>query len=286
MLLSIYRVGFFIGKIFPLKVCYVLAEVIGRLYFIFAVKTREALRENLRVVLGPDISLKELDKHVVGVFVNFGKYLADFFKLCEVTKKQIEENVEIKGVHHIDEALRMNKGVILFSAHLGNWELGAAVIAALGYSLNAVILEHENKNINDLFTRRRQGYNVNGIPMGIKVKQCFRVLKNNQSLAIVGDKDYSGSSQCVEFFGKEALMPKGAAVIGFKTGAPIVVVTLVRKKDDTFFLQIEEPIICKKEDNYDKGVKFLMRACLSKIEERIRAYPDQWYVFDKIWKLQ
>jgi len=286
MLLSLYRAGFFLGRVLPLKACYVLAEIVGRIYFIFSDKDKDALRKNLRVVLGPDIDDKELDAHVLKVFINFGKYLADFFKFQKVTKEQMDRDIEIEGQHHLDEAMTLNKGVILLSAHIGNWELGGAAVAALGYRINAIVLTHKDKKINDLFSGRRSDYNVNGIPLGIRIKQCFKVLKDNQMLAIVVDKDYSGSNECVEFFGREALMPKGAAAISLRTRSPIVVVTMTRKADDTFRLRFAKPIIYESSGDHAGDMKCLMRKYLEVVEAQILECPDQWYVFEKIWKPQ
>jgi KDO2-lipid IV(A) lauroyltransferase len=169
------------------------------------------------------------------------------------------------------------------SPHLGNWELGAAIVAALGYTTSAIVLEHKDKRINDFFTRRRTDKRVKNIPLGIQLKKCFGVLGNNEILAIAGDKDYTSSGNLVDFFGRKALMPKGAAFFSLKTGAPIVVTSCVRKKDNTFRLTFEEPIKPQLTGERGKDIRILMGEYLSLFERRIREHPDQWYAFQKIW---
>jgi len=284
MLYSLYKFGSFLSRILPIKVCYFLAEVIARLYFRVARCDKGFLRENLKVVLGDGVGQAELDRHVRKVFINFAKYLADFFKFSKLTEEDIYKCAEVVGRDHLDECLARGKGAVLLSAHLGNWELGGAAVSAMGYPLNAIVLEHADKRINGFFSRRRERNNLKTIPLGIKVKQCFKALAGNEFLAIVGDKDYSGSNRYVKFFGKKTYMPKGAAVISLRTGAPIVVTTVVRKKDDTFRLAFEQPIFFDGSGDADRDVELLMRQYLEKIEKYIYQYPDQWYAFNRIWK--
>lgn len=284
MLYVLYRVAFFLTNTLSIRAGYALATAAARIYFMFSGKDKKALRENLRMVLGGRTSPAVIDAHVMGVFKNFAKYLADFFRFSKMSEDYVLEHIELEGVHHVDECLSEGKGAIMVSAHLGNWELGGAVVAALGYPISAIVLEHEDKRINDLFVRQRAINDMKIINIGMQLKQCFKVLRSNELLAIMGDKDYTGNTECVEFFGKKAFLPKGAAVLSLKTGAPIVVCALVRKEDDTFKFQFERPIKHERTGDHDNDVKGLMRMYLAVFERYIRERPDQWYVFGKIWK--
>ncbi len=284
MLYRLYVAGIFRARMMPRRICYLIAVVIARVYFIFSRKDKQALRENLRVVLEKGTNPAVIDSHVIGVFRNFAKYLADFFRLSRLSRKYIRKHIEIKGLHYLDDCLSEGSGAILLTAHLGNWELGGAVIGVLGYPISALVLEHKDKRINDFFARRRFNNDVRGIPLGVKVKQCFKVLKSNEVLAIVGDKDYTGSNECAEFFGKKARLPKGAAVLSLKTGAPIILIFVVREKNNTYKIHLNEPIKYEPTGDYDGDVKTLMGRYLSGFEKYIREYPDQWYAFERIWK--
>ncbi|MFH1552128.1 MAG: lysophospholipid acyltransferase family protein [Candidatus Omnitrophota bacterium] len=283
MLYILYRIGFFLARIMPLKACYFAGSLVAWVYFLFAEKDKEILRENLRMVLGKNTDADTIDKHVLEVFKNFAKYLADFFRFPRVTEDYVFENIEIEGREHMDACLAEGNGVILLSLHLGNWELGGAVVAALKYPISAIVLKHANKRINDFFTRQRSINNLKAIPVGLQIKECFRVLRKNEALAIAGDKDYTSGGIYVDFFGRKAVMPKGPAVFSLKTSAPIVVCVLTRKKDDTFRFCFEEPIRYEPTGEYDKDVRALMEKYLAVFEKHIRENPDQWYAFKKIW---
>ena len=98
MLYLLYRIGFFLGRILPIKALYVAASVSAYLYFVFSEKDKSALRKNLRIILGEGVPQKEVDGHVLRVFINFAKYLADFFKFSKVDEKYIRENIELNGL--------------------------------------------------------------------------------------------------------------------------------------------------------------------------------------------
>ena len=283
MLYPFYIAGFFIAKLLPLRLSYFLASCVSRACYFLSRSKKNALRKNLKVVLGPGAPKKEIDRYAVSVFTNFGKYLVDFLRFSKFSGDYISKNVKIEGIHHIDECLAGGKGALIISAHMGNWELGGAIVAAQGYSLNAIVLEHRDKRVNDFFIRQRAINGLKAIHIGIRLKQCFRVLKDNELLAIVIDKDYTDSSTSVRFFGKEARMPKGAAVFALRTGAPIIVCILTREKDDTFKLRFEEPIRYEPTGDAEKDIKILMEKYLAVFEKYIKEYADQWYVFQKIW---
>ena len=285
MLYPLYLCGYSLGKTLPIRACYFLAELFATLYFVLARKDRKILRENVAVVLGGDVGKDVIDAHVLSILKNFAKYIADFFKTAGMPKEEILDLVKVKNQHYLDEALAEGNGAILFTAHLGNWELGGAVVAALGYPISAIVLEHQNEKVNTFFTRNRSVNDVKGIPVGFAVKRCFKVLRANEVLAIVGDKDFTGGGKQYDFFGRKAVMPKGAAVLSIKTGAPILGCFVIRQPDDTFVVEFTQPVKHEQTGDFDSDVDNFMKDHLLKLLEKyITDYPDQWYIFEETWQ--
>jgi KDO2-lipid IV(A) lauroyltransferase len=233
--------------------------------------------------MGPEATSEEIDTAMLNVFRNFAKYLVDFFKFPSLGSDYILKKIEREGFHYLDKCLSEGKGAIIVSAHLGNWELAGAAVAILGYPLSAIILEHKDKRINDFFTSRRTNNNMKVIPLGMQLKKCFTVVRSNELLAIVSDKDYTGDTEQVEFFGRKTCLPRGAAAFSIRTGAPILPCFMTRERADTFRLQFEEPIRYERSGDYDKDVRGLMERYVAVFERVIRAHPDQWYAFEKVW---
>ena len=296
MLYALYLTGFSLAKILPLRAGYVIAEAVARGYYFFSKRDKEAVKANLRVALGEDTKEAVLNRHALDVFRNFAKYLADFFKFSRFTREFIDSNVIVEGSEHLDECLSGGKGAVLVALHLGNWELGGAIMGPLRYPITAIALEHPDRKINNFFRkqrlknrmrsvplRQRSVDDLKSIPMNVQIKECFRVLHNNGLLVIVGDKDYTSTGIYVDFFGRKALMPKGPAAFSLKTGAPIVVSVLTREKGDKFKLCFEPPIRYAPTGDYEKDLRELMRMYIALFEKYVRNYPDQWYAFRKIW---
>ena len=80
---------------------------------------------------------------------NFSYYLVDFFRFSTLDYNFIEKYVTIEGKGYLDSLVAQGKKAVILSAHLGNYELGSALIALLGYKLCVLALTHEDKRVND-----------------------------------------------------------------------------------------------------------------------------------------
>ncbi|MFH1189419.1 MAG: lysophospholipid acyltransferase family protein [Candidatus Omnitrophota bacterium] len=281
----LYKIGIFMALILPKRVSYAAACALADVFYHVSPRDREAVAGNLARVFGTSDGDKDTRLPAREVFRNFAKYLVDFFMSSRMDADYLKRNVKVEGTRYIDEALSAGRGAILLSAHIGNWELGAAVTSMLGYPISAVVLTHKNKRINDFFTHQRRMGNVKPIEMGASLKACYKALRNNELLALLGDRDFNKSGIPVDFFGKTAMIPKGPATLSYRLGAPIVPVFLVREPDDTFRFFIEKPIAYSAGPDEEAAVRELTVKCTRTIELWIGRYPTQWFVFRNIWNI-
>jgi len=282
MLYYLYRFGEYLALRLPLETCYKIATTLADIYYSFAASDKKNIAANLEVVLGTK-DKKVIEKHTKEIFRNFAKYLADFFRFSYITNDYILNKITLEGKENLDKALAKGKGAILVSAHLGNWELGGAVVGSLGYPIYAIVLDHKDKRVNDFFINQRAMTDVRVIQIGLQLKNCFKVLRKNKLLAIVGDRDFSKYGVKSEFFGKPTLLPKGPAFFSLKTGAPIIPTFVIRTKDDKFRLIFEKPIESVVSGTMEENVKNTIEKYIKVVEKYIRIVPDQWYVFRKVW---
>jgi len=288
----LYRIGQFIALSLPLKLAYRIAILISDLHYIFADKDRLAVRENLKVIF-PEKSDREIRKIRIAMFRNFAKYLVDFFRFSKLDTEYIKRNIKLENIHYFDEALSKGKGAIVLTAHLGNWELGGVVVSILGYPLWAVALPHKDKRVNNFFNSQREGKGLRVIPLGKAVRLCLNLLKENKVIALVGDRDFTSKGVVMDFFGRPTFLPEGPAAFALKTGAAIVPGFMLRNRDDTFTLIIEKPLqftlgnskihYRQEKEDQDSELTGLIKQCTTTIENYIRKYPDQWYMFRKFW---
>lgn len=278
----LYRIGQFITLFLPLKIAYKFAVLISDLHYLFAYKDRLAVKENLKAIF-PDKPDKEIRAIRIRMSRNFAKYLVDFFRFPNLDKEYIKKYVKIENIHYLEEALAKGKGVIALTAHLGNWELGGVVIAILGYPFWAVALPHKNKKVDNFFNRQRESKGVKVIPLGKAVRSCLNLLRENKIIALVGDRDFSAKGVIIDFFAKSTFFPEGPAAFSLKTGAPIVPGFMIRNEDDTFSLKFEKEVEFIPKNNNDSDQVALIKSYKNIIEDYIRKYPDQWYMFRRFW---
>lgn len=283
ILYMLYRIGYAIAMCIPIRLGYAMACVVAEACYVFSSRDRIAVTSNVRAVLGAGATKEEIGRVTRDVFSNFAKYLVDFFRFSKIDIDYIKNMVAVEGLENMDEALSKGRGVIALSAHIGNWELGALVVSMLRKPVAAVVLTHQNKRINDFFTRQRSLWGLKPVEIGISLRNCYTTLKGGGILAMLGDRDFSKNGYYIEFFGRNALAPKGPAVFSCRMGSAIVPCFLTREEGDRFRLVFEKPIYPEVSDDEEASVKSLMRKYLSIMESYVRRYPSQWYVFRNVW---
>jgi KDO2-lipid IV(A) lauroyltransferase len=283
----LYRIGQALALNFPLKFSYRAAVIMADIHYRMAFKERNAVTENLKTILARPPQDSELKQAARDVFRNFAKYLVDFFRFSKISPGYIKGYIKLEGLSNIEDALKYGKGVIMLSAHLGNWELGAFVLGTLGYPINAVVLTHQNVKINDFFRNQRAMGKLKSIEFGASLRSCYKALKNNELLALLGDRDFSNNGLPVIFCGKPAIMPKGPAALSHRTGAAIVPSFITRNDDDTFTFAFEKPILpmalTGAVSDEESAIKGIMGRYLPIVESYVKRYPGQWYVFRDFW---
>ena len=272
----LYLFGKAITSIFPRSFCYLAAGFISIVQYYLSKKDRKAVIYNLSPVVKDKSKLKRYAREV---FVNFAYYLVDFFRYSKLNRKFIEKYVRISGWENLEKALGEGKGVIVFTAHLGNYELAGAIIALLGCPLSVVALSHKDKRINKFFDSQRQKAGIKVISTGA-IRGCFSALKRGDMLALLGDRDFSGRGSKLEMFSRYAYFPRGISFFALKTKAPIIPIFLVRENKKFYHLIIDEAVSYS-PDQQDETV--IIKQCNKVIEKYIKTYPEQWYMFQKYW---
>ncbi|MBM3250210.1 MAG: lysophospholipid acyltransferase family protein [Candidatus Omnitrophica bacterium] len=278
----LYRTGQLLALSLPLKIVYKFAVLISDLHYLFAARDKKEVSENLKAIF-PQKNEREIGKIRKEVFRNFAKYLADFFRFEKIDADYIKKYIRVENRHFFDEALAAGSGAIALTAHIGNWELGGAVISLLGYSFYAVALPHKDKKVDDFFNFQRERKGVKVIPLGRAVRASLDVLKQNKVLALVGDRVFNEKGVVIDFFGKPTAFPQGPAALALKTGAKIIPGFLVRNPDDTFTLRMEKPLEFTAGEDKEKVIKEVVVSYKILLEGYVRKYPDQWYMFRRYW---
>jgi KDO2-lipid IV(A) lauroyltransferase len=276
-----------LSRLFPRRMSYGIARRMADLYVLLDKRGRDCVISNLKQIqVGSGVALSSRALHSLARenFLNFAKYLVDFFKFLRLDRQHMDQFVRFGNVPAVlDGLLEQGKGIIIVSAHLGNWELGAAAVAAHGYKFNAVALEVPDKKLNNLYQYYRASRGIYPIPFGRAARECIAALRRNEIVGVIGDRDFTTSNRTVEFFGRPARLPDGPAKLALATGAPLLPIFMVRLPDDTFAYIVEEPIWADKTQH---TVDDVMREIAAALESVIRQHSEQWFLFHNLWDVE
>lgn len=242
----------------------------------------EPLRENLRAVLALEGRSDEAEicRLSNDNLKNFAGNLCDLAYAGRLGEKFIKERVEVRGLERLREAFSRKKGVIIASAHVGNWELGGMVLSRLGYPPTALALGHRQKSVNDAFLKNRQRNGINVIFLGSgSLRACYSLLKENGILAMVGDLLFGKEGIPVDFLGRKILYPRGIARFSLATGAAVLPAFFIMtsKKPRRYRLEIGDALQGSTE-------KELTQCFANKVEAVVRQFPEQWFDFKRFWE--
>ena len=277
-----YMAAAFLSTAFPRRLSYCIGCHMAEVFCRHDERGRRAVEANLRTILGfkgQTLTDDELDRQVCETFRQFGKYIVDFFRYTRLSRKKIDRLIEIESLQYLEGASSRGKGVILVGAHLGSWEIGGAIVSALGYPANAVVLPQTDKRTNALFQRCRERRGMKVIPFGHAARALLHALRAGETVALMADRDYSGRSDLAQFFGRQVRLPTGPARLAVKTGAPIVPTFILRQADDRFLLRFHPPI---NPDGPASTDVVRARIC-DVLQQEISNHPNQWFMFDDFW---
>lgn len=280
----LYRLAGRIARIVPLRAAYLGGDVIGTLLWWCWRGRRATAIENLTRVLG---SRRAATRAARYAFLNYTRYSVDFLRAPKIRPENVLSKIQFDHWDRIDAAFEAGKGVIFVSVHLGNWDMGGLVLAARGYPMNVVADAFLNERTNDIVVRQRQQvHGLKVIPSDRAASGILRAMRRNEGLAILIDTSVpEGGGVEVTFFGERTVAPVGAARIALRTGARVIPVVLprVRATSDQIVALVDLDVQIPRTGDDERDAQALTQRIMSAMEGFVRSYPDQWYMFRRMW---
>jgi len=276
-----YKFLEFLALTTPYPISYLIALIVAKIVTTFNVNV-DILKTNVSKVLNIDKNSKEVKRIVQKIYINWFFNVVDFLKHPIVSKEKLKKRVEIVGLENLDNALKKDKGVVIFTAHIGNFEWGACKVALEGYEIWGTSVSRPYKRTNNFFESRRLSKGLKTFYIN-NLLHIFRILKNNEIIAIPTDWDSQGSARQYDFFGNKAYIPSGPVEIAMKSGAPLIPSFIRRKSKYNHFQVIEEPIELETEGDKKELIAINTQKMIKVLEKYIREDIDQWEMFHNIW---
>jgi len=279
----VVAVGFIVRRL-PRSAALRLGTGIGSLLYRFVKRRRQIALNNLKMAFGDEREDEELKQIARASFQNMGKTLAEFLRLPKYSREHLLNLVQIDGIENLYNAMTAGKGVILVSAHLGNWEFGLHVIAMLTNNISGVVQKLNHHRLDRLLNSYRTGHGVEVIERGTAVRPILRRLRQGRGIAIMSDQNAGDGGVFVDFFGIPASTPRGPIMFALRTGASVIYIFDIRQDDDSHLLTMSKPLELKISGDLETDIKVNTARVTKHLEEVIRKYPSQWLWMHNRWK--
>ena len=258
-----------------------------RLFFHLSPRQRMIAAYNLRRAF-PDRSTEEILRIARGVYRNLGIVAAEFFDIPRLTLSNIGTLIDAEGLENCRQALSKGRGVLLFSAHFGNWELEAVAISLLiGHRAAVIYRPLDSPILDHLILRVRSATGIVPIPKDRAMRPMLRSLQRNDILGILIDQNVAcHEGVFVDYFGHPACTTDGLALLALHTEASVLPAYMARLPDGRYRLVIGPEVEITRTGNREADVFTNTQRFTKIIEETVRQYPDQWLWVHQRWKTQ
>jgi len=257
-----------------------LARGLGRLLARAVPAERSAVRSNLGRVLA-SAPPAVIEAKVGETFANFGAFFADLLTLNRRPGADLRAYVaSADGEEHLDMALAAGRGVVLLTAHLGNWELAGRLLAlGLARPTWVLVAEEPDPGVERFlrggaapvrFVTRRQP---------AAAVTLLAALRRGELVALQGDRALgTRGDAAAPFFGVPAAFPLGPFVLARAAGAPLVPAFCVLGPDRRYTIRMLPPLRVGAE-----GEAAALGAWVEILEAAVRENPEQWFNFFDVW---
>ena len=192
----------------------------------------------------------------------------------------------VTGYSRIVEGRLAGKGVVLLTAHLGNWEIGGLMLAQVRQPIHVVLVPDIFPGVEQERRRLHARSGVTEIRVDKSIGPTLAVLRalsKNGIVAMQGDRDFDNTGVALPFFGREAYFPRGPLRVAMASGATVLPAFIVRAPDGRYRAIVEEPLPIETAGDRDAALRVNLRRYIAILERYVREYPDQWYCFYPFW---
>jgi KDO2-lipid IV(A) lauroyltransferase len=238
-------------------------------------------RANLRAAM-PKLDEAEIARIVRGMWDNLGRVAAEYPHLRAIKVFEPGGRVETRGLEHLDGALAANRRVILFSGHLGNWEIAALAAGQYGLDI-AQIYRAANNPLADRMASRLRGQQGELIPKGaIASRRAVAALRRGGHLSLLVDQKLNDGI-AVPFFGRDAMTAPALAMLALHFDCDVLPVRIERLGGAHFRLTVYPRLEILRSGDRDADILALLTEVNRIVEGWIRERPEQWLWLHHRW---
>jgi KDO2-lipid IV(A) lauroyltransferase len=263
-----------------------LGESVGKLAYLLAGNLRKTGTTNLRLAF-PEKTDEERAALLRECFNGLGRQLGLFSQFATRPLKDLQNLIEVEGLEKLETAkVQMNSGLLLFTAHLGAWELTSFGPSLFGHPFSFLVRRIDNPKIEDLVDRVRTRFGNVTIDKLSAARSMLKLLRDKGVLGLLPDLNaLDAEAIFVDFFGVPAATNFIMAKLALRTNSPIIPIFAPWSEEkQKYLLIIGPPVSVQSTGDEEHDVRQLTTTLSQMIENTIRRYPGQWLWIHKRWK--
>ncbi len=278
-----WRMGVSVARHMPHILLGRMAGHLAKVYWLTCPARRKVVFENLLPALHGDrraasITTREL-------FQQFALKLADLWRY-ESGLSIYNLFHELTGWENFQAAHAKNRGVLLLTVHLGNWEFGAPLLTQRGVKLQVITLAEPQARLTEIRQAARARWGIETLALSdnpFASVEIIRRLEANNSVALLMDRPPAATAVTVNLFGKPFTASISAAELARASGCALLPVILPRTSQGyAAHILPEIPYDRRALGNRQTRTE-LTQQIMNAFEPAIRLYLNQWYHFVPIW---
>ncbi len=243
-------------------------------------EAEEALARSL-----PELSAEERRRVIRRMYANLGMNLVEILRLPHADEAYFDQYVTRENEEHLRKALAGGKGVLVLTAHMGNWDLLCTLAPHFNYPTTIITKEIKNKALNEYWMTTRARFGLKFVPAHNSFRLCLAALRRNEIVGVILDQNMIDTEGIfVDFFGRPACTTPGLAYLSAQSGAPVVPVYMLRE-GGRHVIRILPPVL-PPPDRKPETIRVFTQQYTRLIEDMIRAHPAQWTWIHRRWRTQ
>jgi len=235
--------------------------------------------KNLAIAF-PERSEAEHRRILRASYINLGRGGAELVRLGGFFSQRLKRRVEYHRFDYWDEVMARHpgRGLLILSAHFGNFELLAAGHAMHGFQINLV--HHTQRFLagDALITFIRERAGVEIIRKHAAARAVLKALRRNETVGIPFDQNAKRSEAIfVPFFNEPAATTSGLARLAAISGAPVVPAFIVREPDmRSHRIEIQDEVPVQRSGDATADIEENTQRFVKVVEDMVRRYPEQF----------
>ena len=268
----------------PRRVMLAFGSLLGLLADLLLVRHRRIALDNLTQAFGDEIGPGRRRRIARECWKHFARTIIDTFYFPRLNLESVRRLVQVEGEEHLRQAVAKGKGVMLYSAHFGHWELAALMSGFEGIPLALIARPLSNPGLEPVLRSMREVSGNRVIYKRNAIRAILKALGEKMGVAIMIDQDARERGIFVPFFGRPASTTPTPASIALRTGAPIVPASCIPAGNGRYRLRIQPEVDTRSTGDTEADILRITAECTTILEVWVREHPELWLWMHRRWK--